>query len=789
MTKKLYIIFFLIYLRLSTGYSQEDFHLEYFNISDGLSQNSVNCLLQDYQGFLWIGTQDGLNRYDGYNFKIFRHNPLDSNSISSNLINHICLAPDSTIWLATSNGLNCYIPKLNQFKTYYPPGTKSSINTSMLYHVFIDSEGNVWTKNIENLIKFDRKKQKFYSYNLDGNDFNPASANNNFKIIEDEYQHLWIGTKDGLLYFDKNIEQFIPYSHRDGNPKSISHNEVRTIFIHSAGAFIVGTSHGLNIFNPQNKEFNQFFIEPKASKANIINTINRFQKNKLLLGTNLGLYIFDEKKQIVHFKTPDATLNKAKIFDIIFDKSNIIWLGTWNGIYKLNINPKKFKHHKIKPKHQEIENYDISALYATNRKIYIGTWENGLTLYDRKKKSTITMHTQNKKIGDNHIYSIYKDKKTQLWIGTLNGLYLYDSLKQSFLSFKQKFGFDNKYLCYNNRINSIIEGYDSTIWIGAFNGLYSFDGKKIKRFKNNPNLPNTLSSNQINCLITDQDGYIWIGTNNGLNRYDPLKNEFKIFKHVQKISSSLSHNTVLSLYEDKKGFIWVGTVSGLNKYDKTTQRFQYYTQHNGLANDFIYSILSDKNNHIWVSTNRGLSRLDPENNRITNFGPDDGLQGYEFNIGVSSKTPAGELFFGGLNGFNSFFPDSIQKNRHIPQLAFTEIERIDKTGINRKPINHLKKITINNDVYTFTIEFTALEYTRPEKNHYQYMLKGYNNKWIPTGTKNYISFSEIPPGVYVLKIKGSNSDLIWNEDPISLEIEIKPGWYNHPLHLFFMPFC
>ncbi len=767
------------------------------NIKEGLSQSQINCLLQDKKGFIWVGTQDGLNKYDGYGFKVYRHNPLDSTSISSNNIQALQEDKDGNLWLGTRSGLNKFDRKSGKFFCYFKdPYNPYSLSENNVNAIMLDRHGFVWVKTSEKLDKLDPKTGKFTHYEYYRDVFNQSQDNKYFTILEDYKGNIWLGTKDGLNFLDPKSGLAKRYFFNRDNHFSISDNDIHVIFEDREKRLFIGTANGLNIFNKKRKNFDRYYVDidkEKNALYNCINDIFEDEKGKIWLGTDEGILFFDKSSEKFTESAPNypnmRELKNLKISKIMQDYSHIFWIGTWeSGLYKIDSQKKKFKLYKnVVNKDPNLLTGGVASIYLDSANtLWVGNWGSGLVQYNRTsgKKKIFTADDADKKICGNFVHVIFKDSEGKIWLGTRNGVSIFLPEKQKFYHINELYPFISSSFFNKNRVNTILEDKNKNIWLGTQEGLYKFDYKRLETFNHNINDRNSLCSNEIYTLLEDDEGFIWIGTPDGLDKYDPINNKFFHYKKEIHSNKGLSNNTVQCLHLDKNKELWIGTESGLNKYNKKDESFTFYIQkeEGGFTNDFIYGILEEKDGDLWISTNRGIAKFNPKNEFITNYDLADGLQAYEFNFGACFKAPNGEFFFGGVKGLNSFFPDSINKNQNIPKLSITSLEKYNKTtGKTKIYIDEAEEIVISPKDYLLTIEFAALEFNRPEKNQYAYMMEGLDDEWINIGTKHYATFSQIPPGEYTFRVKGSNNDLIWNEEGVSVKVIVKSPWYKSKL--------
>ncbi len=763
--------------------------VELFNIESGLSQTAVQCLLQDSYGFIWVGTQDGLNRFDGYSFITYRNNPLDTTTLANNYINSICEDREGNLWIGTWNGLSYFNRRDEVFKNYFHnPYKENSISDNRVFKVFQDRHGVIWVKTIAALDKFDPTNDSFIRYPHYSDIFSFSSENNDFDIFEDSNDRLWVGTKEGLMLFDRYLGLFKRYFHDPSNKSSLSSNRIKKIFEDSDQNIWIATSNGLNLFQPKTESFIRFQHNPNDPKSlpdNTVNTIYQDKMGTLWVGTELGICSFNPQKRIFNpytFYAKGSTFYATTITAFMEDDSDILWIGTLMGLVKWDRKSQKFK---LYDKYHDGSNlfsgnYVASIFEDEKGVIWVGTWGTGLFLFNRhtySSKKYSENFTQNR-ICNDYVHVIYQKIDKKVLIGTRNGVQVYLPAKQSFTDFFKYNGYDASRIFNDNRVYDIIEDAEGYLWFATRIGLHRFDGKSMKSFYHVPTDSTSLSSNEIHALELDEN-YLWVGTFNGLNRIN--LNNFEIKRYMRlpnyRIGDLIS-NDIVSLKLSSKGVLWIGTASGLHYYIPDSDCFALYTQSDGLPNNLIYSIIEDQGGKIWVSTNWGLAEIDPESNTIISYGVSDGLQSYEFNVGSSFKSSTGELFFGGVSGFNAFYPDSIKKNLHIPPVVITSFEIISPFGKRVVPILGKEEVIINDDFSMINIEFSALDFTRPEKNNYQYKLEGLEEDWIDIGSRRSATFSNLREGTYIFRVKGSNSDGIWNEEGSSLRIIVKVKFWK-----------
>ncbi|MFC1527531.1 sigma 54-interacting transcriptional regulator [Candidatus Neomarinimicrobiota bacterium] len=830
------ILFCLTYALWANSNSENGMKFDHLTIKDGLSQSRVITILQDRKGFMWFGTSDGLNRYDGYEFNVYRHNPDDLNSLSSNYINDIYEDINGIIWIGTSGGgLNRFDPELGNFTVFKnDPNNIKSLSHNDVRAITQDQNGSLWLGTYGGgLDRFDPTSNQFTHYK--SNPDNLSSINISFisSLLIDINGDLWIGTTGGgLNYLNTKTGIFTKYFHSPLDNNSISSNSITTLFQDNEGNLWVGTfKAGLNkllidrdeILNINDIKIKRFeYIRKNKSDLSIFD-IYQDNESYLWVGTSAGLIKINSNNNIVEQFQSDGSepteLSDDEIVSVYQDRGNNLWIGvSGSGITKINISSKKFELYQNVPDMINSLNSNDVFSFCEDRSdiLWVGTWGGGLNRFDRKsEKITHFLNNPNNRnsISTNYIRSIYQDKKGVIWVGGSGGLNkLIPSnnvlkVSKSGNEFRPDGYQFNRYLknpsnnnsISNNDVTSIVEDSKGDLWVGTYSGLNRLDPNtdKFTRYYHNTNNSKSLSSNVINCLLIDQNETLWIGTwDGGLNKID-LRSKidtnmsqinFVNYLHITDDSTSLSGNFIISMFEDSGGTIWIGTTNGLNKFNKLAESFDHYTTKNGLPNNVIYGILEDNSGNLWISTNNGLSKFDLGKEKFINYNESDGIQDLEFNSNACYKNPSGEMFFGGVNGFNAFYPENIIDNHFVPPIVITDFQLFNesiRTGDNQnensiltKTITHTEKIVLSYRDVFFSFKFAALNFTNSRDNKYAYMMEGFDIDWVYSGNRRFASYTNLDPGNYVFKVKGSNDDNVWNEEGVSVKITIVPPFWE-----------
>lgn len=766
-------------------------------LKDGLSHGLVNHIIQDSRGYMWFATQDGLNRYDGFNFKIFKKDVEDSNSIGDNWVNSIDVDENGCIWAGTWDGGLCsYDYSEKEFTRYqHDPNDPASISSNQIQKIAVASDGKIYAATWDGgLAVLNKETGKFKNYMRDPDDPNSIQDNRVYSVFEDSEKNIWVGTnRAGMAKFDPETENFTNYKHDPDNPESINGNYVLAFAEDAEGYLWVATyDGGLNRFDKATETFTDYTNPDSESsrtiRANQVTSLLLDDRNELWVGTDgFGLYRynFDTKEfsNYVHDPYDLGSLNTNRIWALSQDEAGIIWIGTFSGgVNKYDRNKNKFVHYKKYPgeKNSILNNYVKAITLDNEGLLWVGTYD-GISVIDREKNEYTHYQSGDSEysLSTNRIRSIIQDRKGRIWIATWGG---------GVSRFDKRTGLFKRYLFSHSNPASISEIYvknayedkNGTIWFATEHGLNKYieeiDG--FTAYYHDPDDPQSISSNQIIVTYEDSFNNFWIGTTAGLNKMNRKTGTFINYQHDPDDTTSLSNNRVREIYQDTKGNLWIGTYGGgLNRFDYTTEKFHHIDKEEGLVNEVVYGILEDEQGYLWISTNKGISRMDYAKMEFKNYDVDDGLQENEFNGGAEFKSEDGEMFFGGVNGFNSFYPKNITDNPHIPPVLITDFRVYDKQVEFENGLNQKNEIVLNYFENFFSLSFAAMDFTAPEKNEYMYKLEGLEDEWIDAGNRNYVRYTNVPAGKYVFKVRGSNSDGVWNYDGESVVITITPPYW------------
>jgi PAS domain S-box-containing protein len=780
----------------------KEIRFRHITIVEGLSQSSPRSIIQDRHGFIWIGTTDGLNRYDGYKFEVFKAQ--DNTTIFTMFED-----TNNVLWLGTeASGLKIFNPSTGMFTRYlHNPTDSNSINNNRISVLYKDSTHTIWVGTENGLSRFDRNKNQFIHYRAVSGNTQSLSNNSVQAICQDRSGILWIGTKSGgLNAFDPIKEQFTWYKNIPEDSTSISSNNVLSICQDIKGILWIGTSGGgLNRLDPATNKFSRYLNNPDdpcSLSDNYVTHIYEDKSRVLWIGTeNKGLCIFDRRKNVFfryqNTQENPSSLSTNRIQAICEDADDNLWFGTrGGGINLYTKEAQKFAHYK--PVYTDTASLSYKMVWEifedSQGIIWIGTDGGGLNRFDREQnKFTFFKHDPKNpnSLSDNNIYVVHEDTKGMLWIGTrLGGLVCYDRKKGHFTNYR--FNQEDSTSISCDWVMCLLEDRRGNFWIGTNGGgVNKFDRLRgtFKRYTFNQKDSANLWGDRIRFLIESRSGALWIGTlGAGLNEFDPITKAVRHYTFDTNNTLSLSSDYLASICEDHAGTIWVGTYSGISRLDMQKKSFTRFTTENGLPDNMIYDILEDNSGYLWISTNRGLSKFNPRTGEIRNFDEKDGLQSNEFNRGAACKSRTGELYFGGINGFNRFYPDSIICNTTVPRVVITDFSIFNKSvpvgplkhgrTILQKPIYETNRIVLTHRENVFSFEFAALHFVSPEKNQYAYKMEGFDKEWNYSGHRRFATYTNLDPGIYTFRVKASNNDGLWNEKGIALTITILPPFWK-----------
>ncbi len=774
------------------------------SIEEGLSQTVVNCLLQDTRGFLWLGTQSGLNRYDGYRFEIYRHDPSNPSSLTNDWIAALGEDPSGDVWVGTEGGgLSRWRRATDSFLHYrHDPDDSSSLSGHRVIDLAWDvapeaREGQasetLWIATLDaGLNRLDSENGSFERFRHDPTDAASLSHDQLGALLVGRNGTLWVGTWGGLDRFDPSTGTFRHYRHDPGDPRSLSDDRVRAIVEDARGRLWVGTHHGLNRLDADGESFDRFVHDPSRPSSlshDWVRSLFEDSDGRLWVGTDGGLNLWREEVAgfAAYRADPDdpESLGSDIVMQITEDRSGVLWIGTLGGgLGKWNPSTWSFPHHRAPGEGSSNSIFAISE--DPGGGLWIGTLGSGLERVDRDTGSRERHGAGPGGLGDNRVTALLHDREGALWIGTVGGgLSRFDRRSGTFESHRhdpQRPG-----SLSNDAVTVLYEDRRDRLWVGTWiGGLNRYRGEgTFRRFRHDPEDPSSLGIDRVFSLAEDAEGRLWVATDGaGLNLWREESEDFVRLLHDPEYPTGLSDGQLLSLHADAAGRLWIGTKSGgldrLVSFEEKSGRaeFENHSSADGLPSDTVSGILSDDSGHLWLSTNGGLSRFDPESRTFKNFDTSHGLQSNEFNQGAYYRSASGEMFFGGVNGFNAFFPDRIRTNTAVPPVVLSGLTRFNEPLPLERPLYDLAALSLSYKDHFLAFEFAALDFTAPEKNRYRYQLSGFDDAWISLRSDRRVTFASLEPGRYTLRVQGSNNDGVWNEEGLALAVTVKPPFWQ-----------
>jgi ligand-binding sensor domain-containing protein/signal transduction histidine kinase len=767
----------------------------HFGSEEGLSQSSAQVLLQDNLGFLWIGTQDGLNRFDGYSFKVFQPDPNDPAGLSGSDILSMFTGEDGALWIGTDVGLNRYDPISGKFKHWvHDDQDPAGLANNVVQAIYQGPQGTLWIGTQSGLDQFDPTTNQFLHIRMPERTTGSNNGDSINALYMDKYHTLWIGTNQGLISLGIADQKFRRYQNESGNDSSLSYDEVSSISEDQNGILWIGTRQGLNRLDPSSGKFKRF-IHSKLDSRSLANDYVQVtyvdREGDIWIGTRNGLDRFDPVDQgFSHYQndpTDPASLSSNVVDSIFEDRGGVLWIGTYDG--SLNEHDRSqdqfaYYHHVNADPASLGAGYIFPILPSPSGEIWIGTYQAGLDLFDPatgRAKHFRHDPANPDSLSDDTVLSLFLDKDGTLWIGTHQGM---DKLLPASSQFFHYFNsaVNPKSIPFGS-VYAIYQDNQSTDWVGTAHGLRIFNpltGEFTKPDASGADLSG-LSDGPVVAIFQDKSGILWFGTyTHGLFRLNPTTKQLEQYVNNPNDKNSLSSDSVLDIYEDSRGLIWIATFGGgLDRYLPDKNGFIRYQLEQGLPSDVVYGVLEDQNGDLWMSTNLGLSRFNVSTGTFVNFTVKDGLQGNEFDSSSFAKDSTGKMYFGGVKGLTVFNPADIHQNPYIPPLAITSLTTQDSKPVaTTQTAETLQAVTLTYPQNSFDLSFSALSYAQIEKNQFKYMLEGFDQNWHNAGASHQASYTNLPGGTYTLQVIGSNSDGVWNEVGAGVKVTIIPPFWQ-----------
>lgn len=806
------IIRLLCLLILPSAWAQparDPIKFEKITIDQGLTDNFIRTLLQDHQGFFWIGAISGLSRFDGYQFYNYTLDPREPNSLSNNQIQCLFEDRENRLWIGSMNGLNLYNREMDYFTHYrHNPDDSESLSNDLILAIAQDGEGQLWIGTQAGLNRMNPETGKVTRFYYHPHFPYSLSHNTITALLTDSQGRLWVGTERGLDRYDPETGYFEHYRQEPGSKGS---DHVTVLFEDREGILWVGTmGGGMSRLDPETGDFKVYVYDPKAPNqfAYNVSGIAQDQKGNLwittLKGINLsGLHRFNPKTETFVRYAHDASNPNSLSWNYataaFIDQSGILWAGTSRGLNKYDPNGRKFKTYRQFPGDSYHMYDNIYGIYMDeDGLIWMGLDMPAFLTFDPKQKR-YKLHLGKgfglENLGGAGAYAVTKDGNGMMWIGLGDeGLWVLNPKTRVKKVYRNDPSDTNS--LPSNFLSYILKTKDSTMWVGTDKGLSRFNREtdNFTNFQYDFNDPNSLSSDRVSYIFEDSDGVIWVGTGptsrdayvagaRGLNRYQPESQNFRVYQNDQDDPSSISNNWIRVIFEDSSKRLWIGANNGLNLMNREQGTFKYYLKKDGLPGAVVTGILEDDHGRLWLSTYDGLSCFNPETENFLNYDVSDGLQHSRFNQNAFFKAPDGKMIFGGVSGLNIFHPDEIKPDPYQPPVVMTGMDLFN-TPVAIGPQSPLKKnialiedLVLDYNQNDLTLHFAALHFRKPEKNRYSFYLENYEKDWNQANYRRSAHYTNLDPGNYIFRVKASNKDDVWNEEGLGLKITILPPWW------------
>ncbi|MBN2813078.1 MAG: response regulator [Bacteroidales bacterium] len=797
-------IFILTALPFTTHAQSPSFQFQHLNIEEGLSNSIVHAIYRDKMGFMWFGTEFGLNKYDGYTFTVFQHNSEDTTSIASNYIVRILEDSYGEFWVGHGvNGIDRFDRGKEVFTRYMAnPERKGAISNNNIRAIYEDSQKRLWIGTAGGgLNLYNRESESFVHFVDDPQNPDDLGSNYISAIAEDANGVFWLVSPEGwLIRFNPDSgkgKRFYLYE----NPNNLNKCDYGNVYIDSDNNLWACTEKGLFYYSQQTGTLSSYTKGEtnRNLNENAVTGILEISKGIFMITVDHGgINLLDRQKGTftyhLHNKLNEYSLSNNQPMTIYQAPDKAIWIGSFKGgVNFLDKRAVKFQRYRDLVESSEVLNATNSVLTICEDKdknIWIGTDGQGIDIIDPE---TFSIRHLKAKQGDKNtlqgdvVSEIFRDSDNNMWVGMyLEGLTKIDNKTGAFTHYRKEMKNESG-ICGNN-IWTICEDRHGYLWIGSVgNGLDRMDKKTntFQHYRNNPSDPESLCNDDVFKVFQDKSGQLWVGTRDGLCLKHSNSSKFKRFVSGSNGTSEIRGSWIYDIYEDHYGNLWVGTDLGLNLYIPGDSSFKYFSEPGLDYNKAVYSITGDEKDNLWISSNNGLYQFNLQDKTFRSYDIADGLQSNEFNYTSVLKASDGRIYFGGRMGFNVFHPDSIRSNPDIPPVFLTSV-LVMNNPVNPRKYNHILskninfagKIVLDHRHYVVTFGFAALNYINPQRNQYAYRLEGFDTDWNYIGNKHEVTYTNLNPGRYLLRVKGSNNDGVWNEEGVRLQVIVLPPWYK-----------
>ncbi len=760
------------------------------SLEQGLSQSAVYRILQDRRGYIWLATEDGLNRYDGIAFKVYRHDAADSASLPASFIWDLDEDANGDLWIATSDGLATW-QRTSDRITRVPPLGGEKLRTLR----FSAREGALWIGTRESgLYRLELATRQLTRFRHDPAAPSSLIDDRIYALHFDREGRLWVGTDAGLDRLDPGAQGFVHFVADPKSPSSLSEGKVRAIVDDESGRLWVGTSTaGVNRLEADGS-FTRFRHDPEDPTSladDHVRALLEDADGRLWTGTGDGLDLFDPAHEtFAHYradpKQPNG-LSDSHVLSLLQDRGGVLWVGTRvGGVHKWNPLSWQLGHVAAEPGNRHGLGSPHVTSFSEDRagRVWIGTFDGGIYVMERAT-GVMTAYRRDprnpRSLGSDRVMALHHDHGGRLWVGTFDaGLDRFDPVTGTFRHYRSDPARPDGLSA--NGVTTILEDREGRLWIGTYGaGLERFNPtmERFTHFRHDSKDPSSLNGDRVASLTEAPDGRLWVGTmENGLALLDPRTGRFSRYQHRPGDRGSLGSDAVYTVLIDAAGGLWAGTHGGLSRLDAETGQFRTYTTRDGLSNDVVYGVRSDRQGRLWLSTNNGLSCFDPRTEQFKNYGVSEGAQATEFNFGAWYQSASGELFFGGVNGFNAFYPDRLRSVTQPPAVVLTAVT------VGHRPIDgpadQVRDVRLSFRDKVLELDFAALDYTAPRRNRFSYKLEGFDPEWVPLGGRQSVTYTNLNAGRYTFRLRGANSDGRWNDEPLGVGIHVQAAPWATP---------
>ncbi|MFH2053693.1 MAG: two-component regulator propeller domain-containing protein [bacterium] len=795
----------LIMVPLAGAMAELPVRFQRLMLADGLSQSSILSVYQDSRGFIWLGTQDGVNRYDGRQIISFKADPENPSSISDPNVWCLTEDPNGDLWIGTEGGgFNRFDRCTETFTPYrYDPDLPGHDGYYDVRAILADEEGYVWLGTMaDGLLRFDPATETIRSYAPGQVNEGEGISGQIRCLMMAERGMLWVGSSTGLTRFDTLTGKMRHYFHDPDDPDSLPAGEILSLARAAGGGIWVGTTGGLGLLEPRTGAVQRRPIDPGHEGRPLavsVSAILEAPGGQLWVGTeHRGVYNIDlgtgHCRGFQNNPQDPMSLSDNEIYCLLLDKAGVIWIGSSNGANRLDTKAKQFFHISNQPgSGASLTNACVWSMWETRSGDVWTVTESGLNVLHPESGSITQIMADPddpRRPSYDSFIEVVEDSLGGIWLGARDG---------ALNRFDPKTGLYRRFVANpadpraigDDRVFSVCSDRSGGVWIGTMTSLEHYDlGTGLfTRFRHDPEDSTGLPPGSIRDLFVDSSDRLWMSVwGSGAASYDLETGTFRRYQHDPDDRRTLSSNVVLSITSDSRGRMWLGTTTGLNLLDPRTGHCRWFSMKDGLPNNTIYRVEEDSSGRLWIATNYGLARFNPQNGEISNYVERDGIQDNEFNMGASHVGRSGRMYFGGINGFTAFYPDSIRNNPYVPDVVLTDFRIFNKpvpVGEDRRghvvldrAVSEVKHIELDHKDHVISFEFSVLHYASPLKNNFSYMLDGFETQWNDVGNRNHATYTNLPPGNYTFRVRGSNNDGVWNQDGLAVTIHVTPPFYR-----------